>query len=126
MKRATFILLSIILLFTPVGCKIDGVGALEQAGDLQLILPNQEAFPVPKNSPLWTWVANWLQDNQAGWTSSPASYVPGYVLKGNDFNLNLNEGFAVLNFKDAKGKYHQFFKEFSASEFGAFKQAAGI
>jgi hypothetical protein len=126
MKRATLILFSIILLFALVGCKINGVGALEQAGDLQFVLPNQESFPVPKDSTLWTWVASWLQETQAGWISSPASYVPGYVLKGKDFNLNLNEGFAVLNFKDSKGKYHQFFKELTPSEFVAFKQAAGI
>lgn len=126
MKRATYILLSMILLFTLIGCKIDGVGAFGQAGDLQLVFPNQEVFPVHKNSTLWMWVANWLQETQAEWTSSPASYVPGYVLKGNDFNLNLNEGFAVLNFKDEKGKYHQFFKELTASEFLTFKQAAGI
>ena len=41
---------------------------------------------------------NWLSENQNGWQSTPASYVPGTVVSGVGFTLNFVGSLAIANY----------------------------
>jgi hypothetical protein len=126
MRKLTFSLLIILFLCTLAGCKAEVVNAFKNAGELQLVVPGQSTQAIHKDSKLFNWLSSWLESHQDAWSSSPASYVPGYLVRGDDFHLNFNEGFAVLNYEDPKGKYHQFVRKLDSEDYHSFKKVAGI
>ncbi len=59
----------------------------------------------------------WLYANQKGWEKSPASYVPGIVVKYKDSQLNFINDLAVLN-----NQTGQYTKEASIKDYGFLLQ----
>ena len=44
-------------------------------------------------------LSNWLLQNTDGWKSTPASYMPGLIVKGADFSLNYLDELVILNYE---------------------------
>jgi hypothetical protein len=43
-------------------------------------------------------IARWLESNKAGWTTTPATYAPHRLVRGDSFSLNFSDGQCVLNY----------------------------
>ena len=108
------------------GCKAEVVSAFKNAGELQLVSPQQTTRDIAKESELFIWVSTWLESHQDGWSSSPASHLPGYIIKGDNFHLNFTETGVVINYKEKNGASRQFTRSIEFVDYQFFMKVAGI
>ena len=67
------------------------------------ILPSSRQFKA---------LSNWLAQNQTGWSSSPASYMPAVVVTGSNFSVNFLGSMVVVNYPGG-----QFTRKVSPNEY---------
>lgn len=58
---------------------------------------------IPAGSAKQKALAHWLQQNTGDWSATPATYVPGVLVAGNDFSINFLGNSVILNY--AGGQY---------------------
>lgn len=61
--------------------------------------PNDGLCTIAPGSEAYDALVAWVAANQDGWESTYASYVPGLVVSGDDFSINLLEGHAIANLR---------------------------
>jgi len=57
-------------------------------------------------------LASWLSFNHDGWSPTPASYVPGVYVTGNNFSINFLKSNVIVNFRGG-----QFIKPIDPKEY---------
>ena len=57
-----------------------------------------EACDISPDSPQFKSLAAWISNNKDGWSSSPASYVPGVLVSGRNFSVNFLSSLVVVNY----------------------------
>jgi hypothetical protein len=75
---------------------------------------------ISPDSPQYKNLSAWVSRNRSEWSSSPASYVPGIIVRGSNFTINFLDSVVVVN--HAGG---QFTHRVSPSEFAFLSCSSG-
>ena len=59
----------------------------------------------------------WLKQNERGWSSTPASFMPGIIVKGDKFSINFLRDIVILNYTDPYGNSHQLTKNCDPNDY---------
>lgn len=121
MKNAkTYIFLLTLCLFL-AGCRVDANWLLESEETLRIetYQPKGKSpvIEIRKGHEKYSQLKQWLEQNEKGWSQSPATYMPGTEVRGKKFALNFLHNVAILNFKSPDGKYHQYTKGIKEVEY---------
>jgi hypothetical protein len=106
-QRIALIFLCVAALMLAVGCDSDIHFDLPKNETLKLHvysgggpLVEKELAPSSKENQQ---LALWLAANTKGWSSTPASYVPGVYVTGKEFSINFLKTSVIINY--AGGQY---------------------
>jgi hypothetical protein len=102
MGRLLFSVWSIAVLFTGCSTVSQGIDVARLPPPYKVIIYDN-GNPVaerelPAGSEGADQIAHWLESNRLGWTSTPATYVPQRLVRGDSFSLNFGEKHCVLNY----------------------------
>ena len=92
MTRASVLALIVAILG---GCNDELAWALPQ--ETLTLQKNGRSCPVTPDSAQFKQLAAWVSQNRSGWSSSPASYVPGTIVRGGNFSINFLNALVVVN-----------------------------
>ena len=71
-----------------------------------------------ENSTQFNQVLDWLKENEKNWNPQMATIAPGKaIISGENFTLNIQQGFITLNYEHAGGEYRQLVKSIGVGEF---------
>ena len=93
----------IVLLMFTIGCNSENALFLEIKAPVTIQCDGAEKALIDPSSSQHKLIAGWFKNNQKGWSTSPASYVPGIVIQGPDFTINVLDRIIVVN--DGKAQY---------------------
>ena len=73
--------------------------------ELSWSLPNESlvlmgqgrSCTIAPDSPQYKNLSTWVSRNRSEWSSSPASYAPGTVVRGSNFTINFLDSVVVVN-----------------------------
>ncbi len=120
MRTFPFLICVLIICAALLGCRVDATALLSSEDKLFLNIHNATKSVIKEittDSQTYVELRNWLVKNEAGWSTSPASYVPSVEVRGKRFTINFLNKIAVLNFQDENGKYHQYVKDITPEEY---------
>jgi len=120
MRYAKFIIALFVSIVLLAGCKVDATTALESQGELTLQIYGTGKPLVKKkiapDSEMYKELHRWVSENTTGWSHTPASYVPSYLVQGKTLSLNFQGTRVILNFEDG-----QYVKDVDPSEYDFLK-----
>ena len=90
------------LLFLLIGCSTENEFYLEIKEPVLLKCKSGEMRTLELSSPLHKSMVDWFYKNRRGWRESPASYVPGVMIIGKDFTINVLDEMIVVNSKSSQ------------------------
>ncbi|MBI1424772.1 MAG: hypothetical protein GC149_15105 [Gammaproteobacteria bacterium] len=117
MKKIRLILFAFVL----VSCTIDTAKFIDPNETLQVYIYgtelNTEEYLLNPGGEKYNKFISWVRNNKEGWSSTPASYVPGILVSGKSFTMNFMDNTVLVNYADG-----QFTKKIDPTEYEFLKK----